>query len=152
MLLSRSGEYALHALLHLANHPDATPVRGSDIAEALDAPANYLSKLLHRLSRAGVLNSVRGPHGGFSLAIPPDELSLAEALEPIDAERLDRRCLLGRPECRDDDPCAAHEQWASLSEHIDRFFEDTTLASLSRNDVKAKRARRSKIRKTRRSR
>jgi Rrf2 family iron-sulfur cluster assembly transcriptional regulator len=151
VLLSKSGEYALLALLHLAERSDTTPVRVKEIAAALGAPTNYLSKVLHQLSRAGVLHSVRGPHGGFSLAIPTDELSLAEALGPIEAERLGRRCLLGRPECRDDDPCAAHEQWRSLSDHIDRFLDETTLATLLASDAKARRSR-SKPEPTRRSR
>lgn len=135
------------ALLHLAQQGDDTPVRGSEISEALDIPANYLSKILHQLARAGVLNSVRGPSGGFALAQPTDELNLAELLEPIEAERLDRRCLLGRPRCRDADPCAAHDQWRSLSEHIDRFLEETTLASLSKPP--RKRSRKSKARRSR---
>lgn len=129
MLLSRSGQYALRALLHIAEQPEG-PVRTSEIAAALDVPANYLSKLLHRLARDGVLDSTRGPSGGFALAIPADQLSLAEALQPIESERLDRRCLLGRPQCRDSDPCAVHGQWKALAEHIDGFLGETTLANL----------------------
>jgi Rrf2 family protein len=138
MILSRSGEYALLALLHLADRSDATPVRGGDIARALDAPANYLSKLLHQLARAGVLDSTRGPQGGFALAIPPEELSLAKALATIEADRLDARCLLRRAECRDDDPCAAHERWCSLSDRISRFLEETTLANLLQDEARAR--------------
>lgn len=151
MLLSKSGEYALLALLHLADRPDATPVRGSEIAQALGVPSNYLSKLLHQLTRAGVLGSERGPRGGFHLAIPPDELSLARALQPIEADRLDPRCLLGRPECTDHDPCAAHEQWRTLSKHLERFLNETTVSSLLSDGRRAKR-RRPARKKTRRSR
>jgi Rrf2 family iron-sulfur cluster assembly transcriptional regulator len=142
----------LIALLHLADQPDATPVRGADIARTLDAPANYLSKLLHQLARAGVLHSVRGPQGGFCLAVPADELSLAQALAPIEAERLTPRCLLGRTACRDDDPCAAHARWQSLSQHIDRFLEETTLASLVLDEARERRVPQAKRKKTRRSR
>jgi len=152
MLLSKSGEYALLALLHLASQPDSTPVSGAEIAEALDVPANYLSKLLHQLARGGVLRSVRGPHGGFVLATAADTLSLAEVLDPVDRVRTESRCLLGRPACRDSDPCAAHEKWRELSEHIDRFLDETTLASLLRAEADAKRSRAAKRKKTRRSR
>lgn len=152
MILSRSGEYALLALLHLADQPDSTPVRVGDIASALGAPSNYLSKLLHQLVRAGVLRSARGPQGGFCLAVPADALSLARALAPIEAERLAPRCLLGRPECRDDDPCAAHDQWRALSQHIDQFLGETTLSSLVLNEARSRGVRRAKRKGTRRSR
>lgn len=156
MILSRSGEYALLALLYLASQPADVPVRVSEIAESLDVPANYLSKLLHRLARGGVLRSVRGPHGGFVLATAPDEICLADALRPIEAGRLEPRCLLGRPECRDDDPCAAHDEWQSLSQHIDSFLAETTLSSLRTSQSPRKRSSRAhtkkKATKTRRAR
>jgi Rrf2 family iron-sulfur cluster assembly transcriptional regulator len=141
MLLSRSGEYALLAMLLLAEQPEGDPLRGSDIARALDVPANSLSKLLHQLARAGVLRSTRGPRGGFRLAKPAGDLRLSEALAPIEAARLGRRCLLGRAECRDDAPCAAHDQWSALASHIDRFLGETTLASLRSQEPGTRRPR-----------
>jgi len=130
VLLSRSGEYALQALIRLAQHGDERPLRTAEIAEALDAPRNYLSKLLHQLAVAGVLESTRGPSGGFRLAVDARELTLAEALEPIEATRLVRGCLLGRPQCLDSDPCSAHASWRALSEHIEQFLITTTVADL----------------------
>lgn len=124
----------------------------NQIAEALDVPANYLSKLLHQLARAGVLRSLRGPQGGFALALPAEQLTLAAALAPIDAERLGRRCLLGRPQCSDSNPCAAHEQWSSLAEHIEQFLGETTLADVLATDrAGAGRPRRTPARKRARS-
>lgn len=132
MLLTRSGEYALQALIYIAEHGDR-PVRASEIARALDVPRNYLSKLLHQLARAGVLQSGRGPRGGFALAEPAAALSLKRALDPIEADRIESRCLLGRPSCSDADPCPAHAGWKGLREHIAGFLENTTLADLRRD-------------------
>jgi len=130
MLLSRSGEYALRALIYIAEHGADAPVRTSAIAEALDMPRNYLSKLLHQLVGGGVLVSERGPRGGFRLAAAPQTLTLADALSPIEMDRIERRCLLGRSECDDANACPVHERWQELANDINTFLLRTTLADL----------------------
>ena len=67
-MLSRTSQYALRAILYLADQPVERSVRAIDVAENLDVPANYLSKILHTLARSGLLISERGPRGGFRLA------------------------------------------------------------------------------------
>jgi Rrf2 family protein len=78
--LSKSGSYALRALIYIAEPGEDGPLRVAEIAAALDVPRNYLSKLLHRLTQAGVLQSGRGPRGGFSLAHRPESLSLRDPI------------------------------------------------------------------------
>lgn len=132
MLLSQTSAYAVRAAIHLAEHAAAGPVPVADIAEALGAPRNYLSKILHQLARSGVLVSERGQHGGFRLARPPQRTHLAEIVMAVEPKRLDRRCLLGRPECSDTEPCPVHDRWRSLADAITRFVHETTLADLQR--------------------
>lgn len=129
-MISKTAEYALRALLHLAREDSDQPLRSSQIAEALGVPANYLSKILHSLARDGILVSERGPRGGFRLARPAEEFSLAEVLGPFDAHTTRRSCLLGRPECSDEAACPVHERWKDVSEPVARFFQDTTLGDL----------------------
>lgn len=131
MILSQTAVYALRAMLHLAERPDDRPVRVDDIASALDVPRNYLSKILHVLARQGLLQSTRGPGGGFRLARSPDRTTLLEVaghFDDMDGER----CLLGRPECRDDDPCPAHGQWKEVAAGLNAFFRNTTIADIAR--------------------
>lgn len=134
MLLTRSGEYAIRALIFIGEHGDDRPLTTAEIASALDVPRNYLSKLLHQLARAGVLRSGRGPRGGFSLGMPAGSLSLAQVLAPIESERFDAACLLGRAVCSDSDPCPVHADWADLRERIGKFLQETTIASLGRGE------------------
>jgi Rrf2 family protein len=134
VLLSQTSTYAVRAAIHIAEHPEAAPIRGGDIAEAIGVPRNYLSKILHRLARAGLLASERGPHGGFQLARPPERMSLADIVAAVDPQRLDRRCLLGRAECNDVDPCPAHDHWQSLADGITGFLHTTTLDDLRRHE------------------
>lgn len=136
MMLSQTAEYALRGVLYLAEHGSERPVPVDQIAQNLDIPRNYLSKILHTLGKRNVLTSARGPHGGFALAIPADRLSLLEVVEPFDD--LDERgeCLLGRERCSDESPCAAHHRWKEVSENVATFFRDTTIQELIRAEAR----------------
>jgi len=129
-MLSQTAEYALRAVLYLAQSDDPKPVRVGQVASALRIPRNYLSKIFHQLARGGVLVSLRGKAGGFQLAGPPDQLALSAIVRPFD--RLDerRRCLLGRPQCTDRNACTAHTRWKEVAEKVADFFRETTVADL----------------------
>lgn len=130
-MLSQTAEYALRAVLYLAEHADEGPVRVGEISKALGIPQNYLSKTLHALVRTGVLASGRGPAGGFRLVRPANRVSLLAIVAPFDRIDERRRCLLGRAECSDRNACAAHDAWKQTSERVSTFFRTTTLADLA---------------------
>ena len=130
MLLSQTGKYALRASIYLAEQGSDEPIPVGEIAAALDVPRNYLSKILHRMAREGILVSERGPRGGFRLATAPENLSVARVVDTVDPGLLDRKCLLGRAECSDLDPCPAHETWQDLAQRIERFLSGTSVADL----------------------
>ncbi len=135
MTLSETARYALRAVIALAQREGLGPVPVAEVAETLGVPRNYLSKILHRLAQAGVLRSRRGPSGGFALAVPADRLLLAQVVDPVDPVPTARNCLLGRPECSDEHPCAAHGQWCDLAEAIRSFFKETTVADLIESEL-----------------
>jgi Rrf2 family protein len=127
-MLSHTVEYALRATLFVArSHPQALPVM--EIAEGIDAPRNYLAKILGELARIGVLESSRGPGGGFRLARAPEQVVLAHVVNAIDGTE-ERRCLLGRGRCGENPGCTAHARWAPIANDVDAFFGTTTLADL----------------------
>ncbi len=129
-MISQTGEYALRAVLYLALHQKGDPVSVETIADDLSMPRNYLSKTLHLLAKRGILTSARGPRGGFELAVPSDRLSLFEIVEPFDDLEGRGQCLLGRPECSDQTPCAAHHRWKDLAQRVSAFFHETTVDDL----------------------
>lgn len=129
-MLSSTAKYALRAVLYLAEHGEDEPLQVGVIAEALGIPRNYLSKILHELARANVLSSARGKGGGFRLTANPRSVPLLTVVEVFDEFNGNRRCLLGRDECSDHTPCAAHGHWKTLSEQISMFFRETTVADL----------------------
>lgn len=129
MWISGTTQYALRAVLFVAEHGADDPVRVGAIANALKVPRNYLSKTLHALARAGVLRSGRGPRGGFQLASGPEDISLARVAAPF-GDLGSRTCLLGRASCGWKNPCSVHPHWEEVSNALQSFFRDTTIADL----------------------
>lgn len=139
MWLNSTAQTALSAVLYIAEHGADTPIRVDDIADALGAPRNYLSKTLHVLAREGILRSSRGPGGGFQLVDPPQVLTLARVVAPFEPTD-DRRCLVGRPLCGDANPCQAHHRWSTVATQVESFFTETTIADLFVTPVQLTRA------------
>jgi Rrf2 family protein len=131
-MLSQTADYALRAVLYIAERGDDGPVRVGDMAHALHIPQNYLSKILHRLVRSGVLRSTRGKAGGFQLGVPADKLHLHAVVSRFDRIEQRRRCLLGRSQCSDHAACAAHARWREVADTVAAFFRETTVADLTR--------------------
>ena len=129
-MLSQTAEYALRAVLYIAAQPPERYVRVPELAARTAVPRNYLSKTLYQLTRAGVLESARGPTGGFRLAGVSTALTLAEVVAPFTGPDT-RRCVLHARPCRDETACAAHVRWAPVAREIHAFFGTTTVADLT---------------------
>lgn len=129
-MISRTARNALRAVVRIAEGESSGPVSARMLARELDLPQNYLSKTLHRLVQNGVLRAVRGPGGGYAVAVAAAELPLGRIVDAIDPEGPERRCLLGRPECSEVNPCASHRRWCTVREAIDAFFAETTVGDL----------------------
>jgi Rrf2 family protein len=127
--LSQTAEYAVRAVYYLAQ-PGTGRVSADTIARALAAPANYMSKTLHQLARAGIVEGTRGPTGGFRLAVPPRELTVARVAEIFGAPAPIAVCLLGGRPCDARNPCAAHDRWTAVTDAVKAPLENTTIADL----------------------
>jgi Rrf2 family iron-sulfur cluster assembly transcriptional regulator len=131
-VFSQSVEDALRAILYIAGHA-GRPVRVARIATQVRASPTYLAKVLSQLVAAGILESIRGPRGGFRLGASPDAVSLARVAAVFGPDAQPRRCLLGHGVCGKVPGCAAHERWAPVAKSIDGFFADTTVSDLLRS-------------------
>ena len=129
-MISKTASNALRALLLIARQKASGPVSAKVLARELGLPRNYLSKTLYRLVKGGLLEATPGPGGGYLLSVPADEVPLGRVVDVIDPDGSQRRCLLGRPECADSNPCAMHGRWCEVREAIDRFFTETTVGDL----------------------
>jgi len=129
LLLSVTADYALRAMLVLAK--DTTrPLRAYEVADRIGAPRNYTAKTLNSLARAGLLTSLRGPTGGFLLAISPDSITVAEIAAVFDGRRAIDRCLLHDRPCDPTQPCSAHDRWAEVPRAARKALATTTIADL----------------------
>ena len=129
-MVSSTSDYALRAILLLARHANERSLRADEIARATGAPRNYMAKTLNALAKAGIVTSARGPAGGFALAIPATELTIAHVIECFDEPRAHTRCLLGTAPCDPRRPCAAHARWTEIVQVRAAAFSSTTVADL----------------------
>ena len=132
-VISQTVQYAIQSLVYLAAHPDQQPILGHEIAEAVGIPANYLSKIMHTLGKSGIIEAKRGRTGGYRFERDPDEIPLMEVYGAFDDPNALDQCFLGRPECSDEDPCAAHDAWGPIAEELRAFLNGTTIGDLSRS-------------------
>jgi Rrf2 family protein len=129
-MLSSTSDYALRAILVLAQADHGRPMRADEVARATGSPANYLAKTLNALAKLGIVRSARGPLGGFTLAVAPDELTLARIVDCFDEVRPNSRCLLGTAACDPRHPCRAHHRWTAVQQARRAALADTTVADL----------------------
>src|SRR5690606_33213790 len=106
VMLSRSSEYALRALSHLARHEPDGYMLTRRVAEDLDLPTASLGKPRQAMVATGLVESNRGRRGGFRLARPAGSIRLSEIVASLDGPRAERRCPLGVADCSDERPCA----------------------------------------------
>jgi len=136
MKLTTKGRYAVTAVLDLAFHEQGGPVSLADISLRQGISLSYLEQLFSRLRRNNVVASTRGPGGGYSLARPDSEISMAEIILAVD-ESYDATSCGGEGTCSGDSyQCLTHDLWTELSEEIHEFLNGIMLSEMkSRKEV-----------------
>ena len=129
-MISKTGLYVIRALSALAKLPPDSWMGTAALAQEIEAPVNYLGKLLHILAREQVILSQKGVRGGVRLARAPDQITLYEALAPFENFGRWTDCLLGKPSCPDPEPCAINTKWAPARDQVLDFLRQTTAANL----------------------
>ena len=129
MKLTTKGRYAVTAMLDLALHFDQGAITLADIARRQGISLSYLEQLFARLRRNGLVDSVRGPGGGYNLAMDPTKISVAEIIVAIN-ENIDATRCGGEANCNEGEVCLTHQLWTDLSEQIYHFLSGITLGDL----------------------
>lgn len=128
--ISEAASLAFHTAAYLAQNPGRL-VPSREIARALGASENHLSKVLQRLARSGIVHSTRGPNGGFRIRTPWEKMKLVEIYEAIEGPLAPGRCLLGLPVCKGN-RCALGAVLHRTDEAVKRCLTGTTLAELAK--------------------
>ncbi len=129
MKLTTKGRYAVTAMLDLALHYEKGAVTLADIARRQGISLSYLEQLFAKLRRSGLVDSIRGPGGGYNLAMDPAKISVAEIVIAIN-ENIDARRCAGEKNCHGEEMCLTHQLWEDLSQRIYDFLHGITLADL----------------------
>jgi Rrf2 family iron-sulfur cluster assembly transcriptional regulator len=131
MELSTRGRYAVMAMTELAGRGDARAVSLAAIAEHQQISRPYLEQLFARLRRQGLVQSVRGPGGGYRLARPPEKLSVAEVVEAVDEPLRATRCAGHGAGCmKGGARCLTHDLWEQTGRHIRDYLAAVSLADV----------------------
>ncbi len=129
MKLSTKGRYAVMALVDLASYSKGQPLALAEIAERQEISLSYLEQLFAKLRRGGLVNSVRGPGGGYLLARPSNETRISDVILAVDEPIRATRCTPGSPlGCRSNNSrCLTHDLWEELGNQIHLFLSSVTL-------------------------
>ena len=121
------------SMLDVALHQDEGPITLADISVCQGISPSYLEQLFAKLRAAGLVEGVRGPGGGYRLARPADEISIADIVEAVDERSSKKRMVSAHAQ----EHCLSHRLWDELSERIHEFLSGITLADFSeREEIK----------------
>ena len=129
MRLTTKGRFAVTAMIDLGMRHQRGPITLAGISERQRISLSYLEQLFGRLRRHGIVDSVRGPGGGYTLARSLDEISVAAIIRAVD-EPIDATQCGGQGNCRDDRECMTHDLWTTLNTRIYDYLESVMLSDL----------------------
>lgn len=130
MRLTTKGRFAVTAMIDVAMHGGNGPVTLAAVSGRQRISLSYLEQLFGKLRRSGLVDSVRGPGGGYNLARPQAQVSVADIILAVD-EPIDATQCAGRENCHGDGtPCMTHDLWTSLNERMVEFLRSVTLQKL----------------------
>lgn len=132
--ISEAASIAMHALILLAEK-QGEQLSNRRIAEAFNISANHSSKVLQRLLKSGFINAVRGPGGGYSLAVNPEEVSLLDIYRAVDGEPDDSTCLFGRGKHCALETCLFSEMFIDSEKLLQKHLGSVTLARYMNMDI-----------------
>lgn len=130
MRLSTSARYSLRALSDLCTCPENDPVSVSDISSRQNIPLTYLEQLFGKLRRAGILDSVRGSQGGYMLARPADDITIADILQALGEPVIFGSCQTDKG-CENAVTCPTFNLWRKVKGSVDEILRTTTLDDIA---------------------
>jgi len=131
MIYTKTGEYAIRAILFLARQPEEKLVMSAEIAKSEEIPSHYLAKILQRMAKFGYVESYKGRGGGFKISELAKNSSILEIVERIEGPIITLKCVTGLKECSDEYPCPLHEEWTELRNRIYNLISSRTVKEVA---------------------
>jgi len=126
-MFSKACEYAIKIMIYIAsNEQDGRRTGLREVTEAIGSPEAFTAKILQQLVKGGLLDSFRGPSGGFVLP-KSKNIMLYDVVVAIDGDHLLKDCVLGLPECSNLDPCPVHDKFLAVREQLSKTLLSTKI-------------------------
>lgn len=134
-MLSNSCKYGIRAVIYLASrYPEKSNIGIKEISKDLGLPTPFLAKILQQLAKHRILNSTKGPNGGFSMLKKPESITLLDIVKIIDGEDLFRNCIIHEGTCtevkKSKKPCPVHDDFTLIRKELIRLFKTRNIAQL----------------------
>ena len=131
-MFSKTCEYAIRSLIFIAQKSENGNKTGiKEIAKGIDSPEFFIAKILQELSRKGLVQSLKGPGGGFYLDRQMQECSLADIVIAVDGDKIFSGCALGLSNCSESKPCPIHHQFKKIRKEMQELLQKSKLSELN---------------------
>lgn len=131
-MFSKSCEYAIKAMIFVSQKSkDEGNVGVKEIAKGIDAPEHFIAKILQDLSKKKLLNSMKGPNGGFYMNQGNLKSSLADIVKAVDGDSIYKDCVIGLKLCSEKNPCPVHFEYKEIKRNLISMLEDNTIADFN---------------------
>jgi Rrf2 family protein len=134
MRLTRAGEYAVRCVLYLASQGVGVVSNRKQIAETMDIPEQFLSKIAQQLARAGIIEIVQGAKGGLRLVVSPEKLSLLDVVETVIGEIFLNDCVMQPESCQRSNACTVHRVWETARNQLRETLREASFSKLLQED------------------
>jgi len=133
MLVTRETDYAVRCVLYLAQTDDQV-ANVSIVSRMMHIPKTFLAKIFQKLTKAGMLESIRGMNGGFRLVKKPSAISLLDVMHAIQGPLGINVCAVNSKKCSRSSTCSVHPVWVELRKEVDRRLQEQTIGKLVRRE------------------
>jgi len=131
-MFSKATEYALRAVIYIAQKSAENKRTGlAEIAKAIDSPQSFTAKILQRLSRNAIVDSVPGPNGGFYLTEKSRQMPIRSILTAMEEDEVLVKCIVGFSQCSETRPCAMHAQYKLIKSQLIQLFDNMSIETLA---------------------
>ena len=130
-MLSKTCEYAIRALIYIAQQTkEGNRIGIKEVAKGIDSPEYFIAKILQEMTKRNLLQSTKGPNGGFHLNDTNLDNSLALIVREFDGDKIFNGCALGLKQCSEKNPCTLHDQFKGIRNNLKQLLESTTIRML----------------------
>ena len=131
-MFSKSCEYAIKAMIFVAQKSkEETRVGVKEIAKGTDSPEHFIAKIMQELGRKRLVQSIKGPNGGFYMTERDFKISISDIVKAMDGDKLYSDCVLGLKACSEKKPCPVHFEFKEIKKRLIHMIENNTIGDFN---------------------